>query len=137
MMLRFYLLGELRIVQGDEPLPAPPFRLHGLLAALLLRPRLQQRHYLVGLRFPDIPERAGRRRLSDQLYLLRKSLPVLPLVLTGEMATLPVESRWLDVEAFHRAAATDRPDDWFEALDLYQGDLRLQQAIEDLLSNLP
>ena len=89
-------------------IPSPPYRTYSLLAALLLRPRPQCRDLLIGLLFPDIPEQVGRRRLSDRLWLLRRSLPELPLETNVQEVYLPSKARWLDVEAFRQAAA--RPD---------------------------
>ncbi len=123
MKLHFYLLGRLRIVWGNEPLSLPPFRTHGLLAALLLRPELEHRYQLLGLLFPDLPESSGRRRLSDLLYLLRRALPALPIQADNEYVRLPATARWLDVEAFRQAAQQDDLNSWLAALSLYRGDL--------------
>jgi len=104
-------------------IPSPPYRTYSLLAALLLRPRPQRHDLLIGLLFPDMPERAGRRRLSDRLWLLRRSLPELPLETNVQEVYLSSKARWLDVEAFRQAAARPDLNDWLEALALYQGDL--------------
>jgi DNA-binding SARP family transcriptional activator len=74
-------------------IPSPPYRTYSLLAALLLRPRPQRRDLLIGLLFPDIPEQAGRRRLSDRLWLLRRSLPELPLETNVQEVYLPSKAR--------------------------------------------
>ncbi len=104
------LLGELRIAAGGQPLPSPPYRTHSLLAALLLYPHPQRRERLLGLLFPDAPERKGRQRLSYRLWELRQALPGLPLETSAREVCLPSEARWLDVEAFRRAAARDDLD---------------------------
>jgi len=129
---RFYLLGELRIAVAGEQQPAPPYRTHGLLASLLLHPHPQRRDRLIGQLYPEMPESAGRRRLSDLLWLLRRAMPALPLETTVREVHLPAESRWLDVEAFEGAAASDELRDWLVALDLYRGDL-LETAYDDWL----
>ncbi|MBN1813481.1 MAG: tetratricopeptide repeat protein, partial [Anaerolineae bacterium] len=118
-----YLLGDLQIIAAGEQRPSPPYRTHGLLAALLLNPQPMQRDRLAGLLFPDVTERIGRRRLSDLLWLLRQSLPHLPLEISAQEIFLPPECRWLDVEAFRRAARGDDLSDWLHALVLYRGDL--------------
>jgi DNA-binding SARP family transcriptional activator len=128
----FCLLGELHITQAGQAVPAPPYRTHGLLAALLLRPGAQRRERLVGWLYPDLPESAGRRRLSDLLWLLRGALPDLPLDASAQEICLPRERRWLDVEAFRRAAAGPSPADWQRALELYRGDL-LANVYDDWL----
>jgi DNA-binding SARP family transcriptional activator len=130
--LRAYVLGELQLVARGEPVAPPPFRARGLLAALLLHPRPQSRERLVGLLFPDLPERTGRRRLSDLLWLLRRSLPDLPLEAGTRAVHLPASARWLDVEAFRAAAAGPVLHDWLAALALYRGDL-LEGLYDDWL----
>lgn len=129
---RFSLLGELRIVHAGEPIPPPPYRTHSFLAALLLRPRPLRRVRLIGLLYPDLPERAGRRRLSDLLWLLRRSLSDLPLHVGPQEVYLPPDARWLDVEAFRQAAGRPDLSDWLEALALYRGDL-LESIYDDWL----
>jgi DNA-binding SARP family transcriptional activator len=127
-----HLFGELRIAAEGQLLPLPPYRTHRLLAALLLTPRPQRRERLVGLLFPDMPEKTGRRRLSDLLWLLRRSLPQLPLETSAQEVCLPLESRWLDAEAFQQSAARETLDDWLAALALYRGDL-LESVYDDWL----
>jgi len=122
-VLCFYLLGELRITWQGEPVALPPHRTHNLLAALLLSPHLQRRERLVGLLFPEMTESRGRRWLSDRLWLLRHSLPHLPIETHPHEVHLRRESRWLDVEAFQAAASGPRPEDWLQACFLYQADL--------------
>jgi len=122
-VLHFYLLGELNIARYDETLPPPPYRTHGLLAALLLHAQPWRRERLGALLFPDIPEPDGRRRLSDLLWLLRRALPELPLETGAQEVFLPPESRWLDVEAFREAAAAETVTRQLEALALYRGEL--------------
>jgi len=128
----FHLLDSLRITRAGEQIPVPPYRAHGLLAALLLRPATRRRERLVGLLFPDIPESVGRRRLSDLLWLLRRAIPDLPVVSDAQQVFLPADVRWLDVEAFRRGAASDDLQNWLQALALYQGDL-LEENYDDWL----
>lgn len=128
----FTLLGELRVTHAGESLAPPPPRAHALLANLLLSPRRQPRERLVGLLFPDVSERSGRRRLSDVLWLLRDVLPGLPLNTASDWIEIPAPSRWLDVEAFRDKAASKDLFAWQEALALYGGDL-LPGCYEDWL----
>ncbi len=121
--LRVYLLGEFKATLDGRDLPHPPYRTLSLLAALLLQPRLRYRTQLVGLLFPEMPERKGRQRLSHLLWELRRWLPALPLEATSQTLQLSPESVWLDVSAFREAAASDDPESWFHALALYRGGL--------------
>ncbi|MEA3397588.1 MAG: BTAD domain-containing putative transcriptional regulator, partial [Chloroflexota bacterium] len=129
---RFYLLGELQVIYAGPQMPLPPPRTHALLAALLLNSRPQQRIRLVGLLFPDMPECKGRQRLSDRLWLLRRSLPDLPLAAGAEWIEMPAQSRWLDVDAFKLEAAGTDLAGWQAALALYRGDL-LPDCFDDWL----
>lgn len=129
-LLRFSLFAELRILRGDDPVEAPPQRTQGLLAALLLRPSLRRRERLVDLLFPHMPESRGRRRLSDLLWLLRSSIPDLPLESQAQEVFLPPEQRWLDVEAFRQPV--DDLEGRLAALRLYRGDL-LEGVYDDWL----
>ncbi len=130
---QFYLFGGLRILHAGEKVAVPLHRTHSLLAALLLDPRPLQRVYLVGMLYPDQPEAVGRRRLSDRLWLLRRALPELPVEATSKSICLPAESRWLDVEAFERAEASQSLTVWQGSLSLYQGDLLPETYDEWLL----
>jgi DNA-binding SARP family transcriptional activator len=130
--IHFCLLGEFAITLHGERISPPPHRTRGLLAALLLRPYPQRRERLVGLLSPDIPERKGRQQLSHLLWLLRRSLPDLPLETSTQEVYLPPETRWLDVEAFRQAAARDDLGSWLEAMALYRGDL-LEGVYDDWL----
>lgn len=122
-LLRFYILGELRIWQADNLIARPPRRTYTLLAALLLHPRPQSRAQLARRLFPRLPEPEGRRRLSDLLWLLRRALPQLSLEVTSHAIAATVADRWLDVEAFRGLSGGNTPAEWQEALDLYRGEL--------------
>ncbi len=121
--LRFYLLGEFRATAAGEDLDHPPYRALGLLAVLLLQPRVRSRTRLVGQLLPEMPERKGRIRLSHALWELRQWLPALRLEATSDTLRLPPDSVWLDVSTFREATASDDPERWFHALTLYRGDL--------------
>lgn len=124
---RFYLLGELQVEYQGRAVPPAPYRTHSLLAALLLRPRPLARERLIGMLFPDLSERSGRKRLSDLLWLLRAAFPELPLIATPTEVGLPADSRWLDVEQFNRHYTQSITGDSLEscqrAVFYYRGDL--------------
>jgi DNA-binding SARP family transcriptional activator len=130
--LRCFLLGKFDATAGDEPLPPPPYRVQGLLAALLLRPGTYQRAHLTGLLLPDIPERKGRQRLSHLLWQLRRWCPALPLETTPQTVQLLPDGLWLDVDAFRRLVSDRDLKSWLEALALYRGDL-LEGIYDDWL----
>ncbi len=124
---RFFLLGELEIMEdtaaGSKIIAPPPHRAQALLLGLLLRPRPLPRERLGGWLFPDLPEKAGRRRLSDLLWIIRQAMPSLPLVINNKDITLPASGRWLDVEVFRQQANRDDLESWLAALKLYNGPL--------------
>ena len=130
--LHIYLFSEFAATLAGAPLEAPSYALQRLLALLLLEPRLWSRVQLAGRLYPDVPEARARQRLSHLLWQLRQWLPSLSLEATSQMVQLPAESRWLDVEAFRRAAAGSALEDWLAALALYRGDL-LEGVYDDWL----
>lgn len=129
---RFRLFGHLAIQLQGQSISSPPHRTQGLLAALLLKPYPQRRERLAGLLFPEASHRDGRQRLSHHLWLLRRTLPNLPLQTSNQEVCLPPEVRWLDVDAFHQAARSDDLQSWQAALALYRGDL-LESVYDDWL----
>ncbi len=133
---RFCLFGELLIEFQGRACPPPPYRTQSLLAALLIKPQRRSREALLTLLFPDLPESKSRQRLSDLLWLLRKSLPGLPIVSSAEEIALPLESRWLDVEQFLAHIENGQAKNRLEACQLglasYRGDL-LPECLDDWL----
>ena len=133
---RFHLLDQFRIEQFEDgsyrSIALPPKRTHPVLFILLLDPRRHSRECLASHLFPDMVESLGRKRLRDLLYLLKRSLPDLDLVIQRQHIHLLPTSRWLDVEAFQKAATGVTIDDWLEATRLYKGDLYLgaDQVVE-------
>jgi DNA-binding SARP family transcriptional activator len=76
-MLHIQLLGDFRLVHGDEPVASIDTpRLQALLAYLLLhRDAPQSRHRLAFLFWPDSPEGQALTNLRNLLYRLRHDLP--------------------------------------------------------------
>jgi DNA-binding SARP family transcriptional activator len=128
----FHLLGSLVVKFQGQSVALPPHRSQSLLAALLLWPYPHRRERLAGLLFPETSDRNARQRLSHHLWLLRRALPGLPLEADSQEVVLPSEARWLDVEAFRRAADREHLQDWQSALALYRGDL-LEGIYDDWL----
>ncbi len=130
-MLRVTLFGGFGLERSGEAI-APPagHKARLLLAYLLLHPRAEhERAFLAGLLWPDLPERAARRRLSQALWQVKQ-------VFVGvessrlRVRLAPQASFWLDVHAFQenvrrgeaaRGEAQIRA--WTEAVELYRGPL--------------
>jgi DNA-binding SARP family transcriptional activator len=103
--LHIKLLGDFRLVYGDEPVTSIDTpRLQSLLAYLLLhRDAPQSRHRLAFLFWPDSQEAQALTNLRNLLYRLRHDLPDADLFLYVDRNTLqwrstaPIEPRlgWL------------------------------------------
>ncbi len=130
---RLFLLDGLRITRGGQAIPPPPFRSQSLLAALLLRPALNNRSLLAGLLYPECSEAAARARLSDHLYHLRRGLPGFPFVFSASEVALDCAGVSVDVHRFHSLLAQAQPAGLLAAVELYRGDLLPEQSDEWLL----
>ncbi len=133
---RFYLLGDFRIEFKGQPVSLPPYRTYGLLGILLLRPGAVSRQFLISALFPDLPENPARSRLSDLLWLVRNTLPGIPIAASALEVGIPKETRWLDVEHFldltGQAKTSHSVEACLASLDAYSGEL-LPGCLDDWL----
>ncbi len=135
-ILHIYLLGDLRITRGDEPVPAiNSARAQSLLAYLVLHAGLpQSRRHLAFLLWPDSSDAQARSNLRKLLHDLRRALPDVDRFLDSQGPNLLWRSLapfTLDVADFQRLAApAASPDDLRRALALYQGPL-FQSCYDD------
>jgi DNA-binding SARP family transcriptional activator len=119
-MLYIQLLGDFRLVYGDEPVASIDTpRLQALLAYLLLhRDAPQSRHRLAFLFWPDSPEAQALTNLRNLLYRLRHDLPDADRFLDVGHNTLqwrPESPFDFDVARFEEAL--DRADKALDDLD--------------------
>ena len=119
----FFLFADLRVRYRGAFLDTPPPRCQGLLATLLLKPKLSQRIGIANLLFPDKSECRALGYLSDRLWLLRKAYPDLPLATNNQSVMLSTENIWLDVDQFNKNIALVNHAHLIDAANLYQGDL--------------
>ena len=122
MQNRLVLFGSVSLTGPEEPLlrRASQQRRLGLLALIASSPHAcASRDRVLGLLWPDRPERAARHILADSLYVLRKALGDEAIVASGDALQLSPELVWSDVVQFRSALAQER---WSDALDLYLGD---------------
>jgi predicted ATPase/DNA-binding SARP family transcriptional activator len=106
--LHLYLLGPMLVTLDDEQNIEPPYSKVGALLAYLAveRGQPQSRERLVGLLWPEQPERAARHSLSQALWNLRRSLherdsePPWILPRHDSVQFNPASDYWLDVETF-------------------------------------
>lgn len=134
-MLRIYLFGHLRVVDGEGSRPAPtPAKVADLWVYLLIhRGGPIPRDRVAFALWPDVPETAARANLRRHLLLLRRYLPQAardhPWLLSDRITLQwnPDADYWLDVEAFGRLLQETGSEDVMNhlktAIDLYQGDL--------------
>lgn len=128
-ILHIQLLGQFRLVYGDQPvtsIEAP--RLQALLAYLLLhRIAPQSRQQLAFLLYPDSSEAQARTNLRNQIHYLRKALPDADRFLISDAQTLQWNSNSafrLDVVEFeHALAHASSSAALREAVNLYGGEL--------------
>lgn len=138
--LEIRLFGPMEVRVGGRPLPHLRSRKGlWLLALLALRAgRDVDRDYLVGMLWPDAPDRDGRRSLRQSLYDLRLALGPEAERLTGESSrTLRLDlagDTWVDVLVFDRATAGRRtgqdPTELENAVSLYHAPL-LEECAEE------
>ena len=130
-MLSARLFGGLYLTcDGIPPSPIPNATARSLLAYLLTyRERPHTRDLLAGTFWPDLPDDLARRRLSQALWLIRKSLDHhLQLSIEGDtVQLLPDMPLILDVADFDNLAACPAVNEnalraWLDALELYRGD---------------
>ncbi len=115
--LSIHLLGPFHVTLDGEPVTGfESNKVRALLSFLALETgRPNTRDALIGLLWPDQPERAARRNLSQALFNLRQAIhddEAAPpfLRITGEAVQFNLDSdHWLDVAAFaEHIAAVER-----------------------------
>ena len=130
-MLSARLFGGLDLsCDGIPPPPISNATARSLLAYLLTyRDRPHTRDLLAGAFWSDLPDEQARRRLSQALWLIRKSLgPHFQLDTESASVRLsPDMPLALDVADFERLAACPTTNEnaltaWLEAVELYRGD---------------
>ena len=124
-MLRAHLFGGLALAWNDDPLPTIPGAAARSLFAYLItyRDRPHTRDLLAGTFWPDLPDATARRRLSNALWEIRRTLRQAQdetrashrvLLIDSDTVQLnPALPLRLDVEEFtkHKAqCTTSRPD---------------------------
>jgi len=101
--LRVYLLGGLRLVLGETPLPPFPTQKTRSLFAYLatFRERPHRRAALAEVLWPETPAARAGRSLNTTLWRLRRALPPDHIAAPGDrLALAPAADRWVDAAAF-------------------------------------
>ncbi len=123
--LNVWMLGGFTARWGAQDalrLPNPTTR--ALLAYLLAyREHARTRDLLSGLFWPDLPEVAARRRLTQALWQIRTHLTPHPVLLaeTDTVRVHPALSLWRDVAEFERYAVSEAAPEVTRAVALYRG----------------
>ena len=120
-----YAFGSLQIHGEDGPLLLKGEKARGLLAYLILRPRVaHRREMLADLLWQDAAPERVRRNLSDLLYRLQKELDADWLVADAETITLqPTPNLWVDLWEFDRLLASQDSASLQKTVELYTGEL--------------
>jgi CubicO group peptidase (beta-lactamase class C family) len=108
-VLDISLLGEQRVVAGEEPLRVLSPRTLGLLGFLVLHPGAPQlRAHVAGVFWPDSTDEQARTNLRRELHQLRRALPDPDRCLVVDASSLcwrADAAATVDVVEFERAAA--------------------------------
>ncbi len=114
-------MGQWRILHNATPIDIPAGQPRALLTYLLLHPDGKARRtLLVEELWPDLSIDRGRRYLTDALYRLRRAFGAAPILTDPEFISLDfTQTWWVDVWAFHAAAADPDPALRLASLDLY------------------
>lgn len=129
--LHIYLLGDFRLVYGDEPITGvDSARLQSLFAYLVLHHDApQSRHHLAFLFWPDSSEAQAHTNLRKLVYQLRRALPDADrfLQLDAQMVQWRADAPFtLDMDDFnHTLAQATSTTALQRAVDIYRGDLLL------------
>ena len=153
--LTIRLLGPFEVRLGDALVTDFAYdKVRALLAYLVAETgRPQRRERLVGLLWPDYPERSARQNLSQALYTLRAAIddasgpgeePRFILATRQTVAFAPTADAWSDVAAFDAAIRATKAHPHAdlaacepclarlaEAVALYRGDFLQDLALDD------
>lgn len=131
-VLRIYLFGGLRLAWDDEPIGLPAGAIACSLLAYLAayQDRAHTRNLLAGTFWPDLPDDAARRRLSQALWHIRRALGPQP-VLRSEAESIQIDPNapvWIDSHEFEKActqatsAAVPAMETLKSGIALYRGE---------------
>lgn len=121
-VIHLHLLGQYNVTLNGEWLaPLPTERSRLLLAYLALHPAPQARAHLIGLLWPDLPEKQARRRLTQEMWRVNSELEKAGLPATlitrgdavqfadGVEVVCDARQLQLLLERCHREDSTDWP----------------------------
>ena len=127
-MLKIALLGSPQIQRDDQTIDQfASQKSLALLCYLVLNPAMQQREFLAGLLWPDLPNRNAMTTLRNALANLNKLVGA-HLTITRQQAGFHrAAPYWLDVEEVESILTPDvivrAPHTWRQAQVLYRNDL--------------
>ena len=108
-VFRVRLFGGLAVTREEKPLPPIPSTVARSLFAYLTayRDRPHTRDLLAGVFWPEVADDVARRRLSQALWRIRRTLDLDPVLrIEGDLVQInPEVPLWLDVEQFTEEAA--------------------------------
>ncbi|MEY4530410.1 MAG: hypothetical protein RLZZ156_1131 [Deinococcota bacterium] len=130
-MIRLHLLGQPHLEMGEKTMLLSAN--HSQILAFLTmqqNPNLPMpRVRLARAIWTDCTDEQGRKRLTNSLYRLRQEHPEFEECIVADATTLTLQPIWTDTNQFMRLIHSQKAQDWFTALDYYQGDLLEDQDI--------
>jgi DNA-binding SARP family transcriptional activator len=146
--LRLELLGGFHVSSGERAIDEPAWRLsksRSLVKLLALSPGHQlHREQLIDALWPELDPAAGANNLNQALHVARRALAaVLPGVAPTSIIRLdrqmvlfdPSVPLWVDIDAFEQASgaamSTSQISRFYDAIDLYRGDLLPEDRYDD------
>ncbi len=119
-LVRFFLLGSLRVECAGTPVRFSTRKIESLLAYLVLHPHAHAREKLAALLWGDSPDAQARQSLRQALAAIRKELGDAFVLADRETAQInPTTPVWVDAREFEQLASADP----LAALELYRDDL--------------
>ncbi len=127
-MLQIRLLGQFEIRADGKQVAIPSRIAQSIFAFLALTSgTTHRREKLAGMFWPDLPEEAARKNLRQELWRIRKSIPIQPNLHSDYLAASdmtvafdPGEDTWIDVIQLDRSALDSRS--LMSSLTLYKGE---------------
>jgi DNA-binding SARP family transcriptional activator len=141
--LRVELLGGFRVSAGGRAIPEHVWRRRktaALIKLLALAPRHRlHREQVMDALWPDLTPAAAAANLRKAVHYARRASSgdsgSTVIRSAGDLLSLPDEGLWIDVEAFHAAAARARqthdPEAYWEAVGLYRDGLLPEDRFEE------
>jgi DNA-binding SARP family transcriptional activator/predicted ATPase len=131
MSLKIHLLGQFKLLAGDQEIELPSRPAQSLFAYLVLNAGVtHRREKLASLIWPEANKNNARSYLRQALWRMRKALENGSLNWSDYLHITDIDvsfndqsDYWLDADQLLAAAKSDSVDEMIQGLDLYRGEL--------------